>query len=135
MMQQLSGMLTTLSLLGIVWAGTLQTQNHLSELEPALEAADSDSASDLSGVENRFVPLDYGFIFYPDGAGGKRTPSHSSSYPITTLAPTQGIGVKPFASGQRVLPEYAVVKPNRSIETQTDPQRITVIAPAASPNN
>jgi hypothetical protein len=134
-MRQLTGMLTALVCVFSVVAMKVtlaNAQNDVTALEnlPVLETVDSSSATDLTGLQDRQAKLDYGFLFLSVGAGGERpvaatdrTPSYSSS----TLMPA-ATALKPAPQN---LPPYAVVKPNRAIETQTDPQRLTVVAPTS----
>ena len=136
MMRRLTGMLTTLGSLSLgMWTLGLPAELVAAPLVitpadlPELEKADSRSAADLAGVEERQT-LDYQLIFLPAGSGGERpadgsAPELASSYLVTGVAPLENS----LSISTGTLPEYAIVRPNRSIETQTDPQRLTLVAP------
>jgi len=55
------------------------------------------------------------------------------SYPAVELDPVSKTITNQV--DRKTLPPYSIVEPNRAIKTQTDPQRLTVFAPALSPAN
>lgn len=105
---------------------TIRTQDNL----PVLETPTATSAMVLGELQNRRVSTDFDFIFLPPGSGGEQ-----SGGPADQTWSYSEMGLEPVATeiarqiDQETLPVYALVEPNRPIETQTDPQRLTVVTP------
>jgi hypothetical protein len=98
---------------------------------PVLDTSASTSANSLKGVEGRETSLDYELLFLPRGTGegtiaGRRAEKWPG-YFQENLNPIAATVKKPVASA--VIPPYAIVEPNKSIQTQADPQRLTVSTP------
>lgn len=91
---------------------------------PVLEMPTATSASALQGFDNRQVQTDYDFMFLPAGTGGEQS-TDSWDYSLAPLNQVEDNVTGPY----RTIPSYAVVEPNRSIETQTDPERLTIQVP------
>jgi hypothetical protein len=125
-MKRLVRVLTALSfLLPLLGTTIAKAQDNL----PPLEMPTATSATALDGLQKRQISTDFDFVFLPAGAGGEQS-DDTWSYSATSLQPIRSEIAKNV--NQATLPAYALVEPNRSIETQTDPQRLTVIAPVTS---
>lgn len=73
-------------------------------------------------------------MFLPSGSGGEEQPNAEANwrYDATELNPvSQDI----TSNSAKRLPTYAIVEPNRAIETQTDPERLTLLAPTSGRAN
>ncbi|MBF2002662.1 MAG: hypothetical protein IGS38_18300 [Synechococcales cyanobacterium M58_A2018_015] len=135
MMKRILPVLTALvtATTGIAATATAQTVDLPLGLIP-LDPADSTSALSLDGVESRRASLDFQMLFLPNGAGGERNASEFEYYEPMTLVPMDISIDTSTETGMTQLdddavPTYARVEPNRSIRTQTDPQRLMVVTP------
>ena len=91
---------------------------------PLLEVPTGVSAMELGDLQNRRVSSDFDYIFLPVGAGGEQS-DEAWSYSTTELEPVATEITRNV--NQNGLPTYSIVEPNRAIETQTDPQRLTTV--------
>jgi hypothetical protein len=130
-MKRLMRVLVTLGLgLPLLSASLVRAQDNL----PILEQPTA-TAAELTQLQTRQASSDFDFLFLPAGAGGEEQSNAALnwSYSSTELMPVSKNIASDGATAatRKLLPAYAVVEPNRAIETQTDPQRLTVLAPTA----
>jgi hypothetical protein len=123
-MKQLTRRLTGLGILvPLLGASVASAQDDL----PLLEMPTATSATALDGFENRRVSTDFDYIFLPAGSGGEQVSDEAWRYASGGLASVGTDIAKRITP--KDIPTYALVEPNRAIETQTDPQRLTISAP------
>lgn len=128
-MRKLFWVLATLGL-PLLSASLVRAQDNL----PVLEQPTATSAAELAELQTRKASSDFDFLFLPTGAGGEELSEQpvSWSYSSTELTPVSK-NIANNVSTRKLLPTYTLVEPNRAIETQTDPQRLTVLAPTRAP--
>lgn len=120
-MKRFSRVFATLGfLIPFLTAGVAKAQDEMLPLEVPTAA----SAIAIDGLENRQVSTDFDYLFLPPGAGGEQS-DETWSYSTTELEPVATEITRNVNQGG--LPTYSIVEPNRAIETQTDPQRLTTV--------
>jgi hypothetical protein len=93
---------------------------------PLLELPTAVSASALGDLQYRKIATDFDSVAAPAEAT-------AAEPTVETAEMESGLGQAKEISNLREQPIYTQVEPNRAIETQTDPQRLTVVAPTTRP--
>ncbi|MFM7423572.1 MAG: hypothetical protein ACKO7W_00980 [Elainella sp.] len=125
-MKKLMWVLATLGLgLPLLNASLVRAQDNL----PILEQPTAASATELTQLQTRKASSDFDFLFLPAGAGGEELSNNPVGWGYSSTELTPVSSSTNTVSTLKLLPTYAIVEPNRAIETQTDPQRLTILTP------
>lgn len=119
------GVLPTLGL-PLIWTSNVRAQadfqTDFRDNLPLLELPTAVSASALGDLEYRKIGTDFDSVAAPAEVT-------AASPTVETSGLESGLGQAKEIGNLREQPIYTQVEPNRAIETQTDPQRLTVVAP------
>jgi hypothetical protein len=127
------GGLLPLGLLGLFGGADVKAQGqfqpNLQDDFPLLELPTAVSASALGDLQYRKLSTDFDTVMAPASE-----PTNPTNTVGSSMTEPTGVGQSKQIDPLRNQPIYTQVEPNRAIETQTDPQRLTVVAPTTRPD-